>query len=297
MTLRKATSRRRDMRDAIGSAMGSFLREASQNVPRDGYDEPDRRRRKSNGALSGVRGVVVGAGVATAAPFAAKGAGRFVKRAVVKRLTSPGSEATRELDEAQLNKAARRVKDAVSERFADAGGASGIAAGAAERLARIVLPRDQGDEQAGTPSDRELREDSPSRTVNEYRPSEDEDREESDVGRDDEAEAMAEGGQAAGSEVGERKESKVPIATEPVAEEPEAAEEESSSEEREESKAPVATEPVAEEPDEAEEEEPSSEAEKATKSQERPAPRQRGIRRRAPARRKAPARRTRTSRR
>jgi uncharacterized membrane protein len=73
-----------DLTDTIGSALGRIARDATETV--SGNGSGGALSRNGGGALSGMRGVIAGAAVATAAPLAAKGAGRVMKGAVTKRL-------------------------------------------------------------------------------------------------------------------------------------------------------------------------------------------------------------------
>jgi hypothetical protein len=61
----------KDLGDAIGTAIGKAAREAAESV---------RSGAKSGDGLSGMKGVVAGAGLATLAPLAVKGAGKLVSK-------------------------------------------------------------------------------------------------------------------------------------------------------------------------------------------------------------------------
>jgi len=106
----------KDVGDLIGNTIGTIAREAVQSVSsRNGTGATGGR----NGALSGSRGVVAGAALATAAPLAAKGAGRLVKGAVTKRLSSSGENGsgdagvTQKVSEGLKNTVGKGVKDTV----------------------------------------------------------------------------------------------------------------------------------------------------------------------------------------
>jgi uncharacterized membrane protein len=64
----------KDLGDAIGTALGKAAREAVESVASNA-------RGRSNGMLSGGKGVAAGMGLAALAPVAAKGAGKLVKGA------------------------------------------------------------------------------------------------------------------------------------------------------------------------------------------------------------------------
>jgi uncharacterized membrane protein len=91
----------KDLGDAIGTAIGKAAREAAETV---------RSGAKSGDGLSGMKGVVAGAGLATLAPLAVKGAGKLVSK-----VPSP-TDAAKKAGE----KAGEGAKDAV-------GGAGGVA--------------------------------------------------------------------------------------------------------------------------------------------------------------------------
>jgi uncharacterized membrane protein len=91
----------KDLGDAIGTAIGKAAREAAETV---------RAGAKSGDGLSGMKGVVAGAGLAALAPLAVKGAGKLVSK-----VPSP-TDAARKAGE----KAGEGAKDAV-------GGAGGVA--------------------------------------------------------------------------------------------------------------------------------------------------------------------------
>jgi uncharacterized membrane protein len=91
----------KDLGDAIGTAIGRAAREAAESV---------RSGAKSGDGLSGMKGVVAGAGLATLAPLAVKGAGRLVSK-----VPNPGDAAKKAGE-----KAGEGAKDAV-------GGAGGFA--------------------------------------------------------------------------------------------------------------------------------------------------------------------------
>src|SRR6185437_8348862 len=101
----------KDLGDAIGTALGKVAREAVGSVSAN-------TRGKSDGALSGARGIAAGVGVAALAPMAAKGAGKLVRG-----LSSNGAGPLQKVGD----KATGAVKDAVGQSVKQAGGAGGIA--------------------------------------------------------------------------------------------------------------------------------------------------------------------------
>jgi uncharacterized membrane protein len=119
----------KDLGDTIGSALGRIAREATHAVSQNGHRK--RFGSSNDNMLSGMRGVVAGAALATAAPLAAKGAEKVVKNAVSKRVGSPSGLAS---------KAAENVKgtvtDAVGKSVEQAGGAPGVA----KEVGKQMLP-------------------------------------------------------------------------------------------------------------------------------------------------------------
>lgn len=65
----------KDVGDIVRDSLSHVVRDAAQSFA-DGN-----KGKSSNGALSGMRGVAAGAGLAALAPLAAKGAGKAVKSA------------------------------------------------------------------------------------------------------------------------------------------------------------------------------------------------------------------------
>jgi uncharacterized membrane protein len=132
-----------DVGDVIGGALGKIAREAAHSVSGNGRN--GLTGKSTNGALSGMRGVAAGAGLAAAAPLVAKGAGKLVKGAVIKRLASPANEVT--------DRVGKQVKETVGEKVDEAGGPGGIA----KEAGKSMLPfggnkgSGQGGGQKGTP--------------------------------------------------------------------------------------------------------------------------------------------------
>src|SRR3954447_39310 len=106
----------KDLGDAIGVALGQAAREAVQTVS-------DKRRARSNGVLSGSKGVAAGVGLAALAPMAAKGAGKLVRS-----LGSNGAGPVKNVGDKVSDKVGDKVsggaKDAVSEKLPGGGGKS-----------------------------------------------------------------------------------------------------------------------------------------------------------------------------
>ncbi len=136
-----------DVGQTIGSALGKIAREAAQNVSSKNGHGPSLD--KVNGSLSGMRGVAAGAALA-AAPFAAKGAGKLVKRSVAK--LSPSGEGAgigEKVKEGVQGTVGKGVKDTVGKKIDEAGGASGVA----KEAGKGMLPGGGGDGKGkkGTP--------------------------------------------------------------------------------------------------------------------------------------------------
>jgi uncharacterized membrane protein len=136
-----------DVGQTIGSALGKIAREAAQNVSSKNGHGPSLD--KVNGSLSGMRGVAAGAALA-AAPFAAKGAGKLVKRSVAK--LSPSGEGAgigEKVKEGVQGTVGKGVKDTVGKKIDEAGGASGVA----KEAGKGILPGGGGGgkDKKGTP--------------------------------------------------------------------------------------------------------------------------------------------------
>ena len=108
----------KDLGDAIGTALGKVAREAVETASANA-------RRRSNGPLSGAKGVAAGVGAVALAPVAVRGAGKLVKG-----LSGNGA--------APLQKAGGKVggavKDVVGQSVEQAGGAAGVAKEAGKGL-------------------------------------------------------------------------------------------------------------------------------------------------------------------
>jgi uncharacterized membrane protein len=122
----------RDLGDTIGTALGQIAREATHAVSRNGHKKGlvDRLRGgQSDGALSGMRGIAAGAALAAAAPLAARGAERMVRRAAgtVRGSVSDAVGGTAETAKDAVGGAVGRAVD-------QAGGAPGLVKEAGKRM-------------------------------------------------------------------------------------------------------------------------------------------------------------------
>src|SRR5919206_1465812 len=115
----------KDVSDTLRDALGSVVREAVKNV---GDASPKKR---SKGPFSGAKGIAAGAGLAAAAPLAKKGVDK-VREGGLSSL-SPANMATKAVSNAG-EKVGSSVKDTVSKKVDEAGGAGGIAKEAASSL-------------------------------------------------------------------------------------------------------------------------------------------------------------------
>jgi uncharacterized membrane protein len=123
----------KDMGDAVRDALGHAVREAVKNV---GDATP--KKSKGGGPLSGAKGLAAGAGLAAAAPLAKKGVDAFRNGGLPSM--SPTKAASGMVSKAG-DKVAGNLKDTVSEKVDEAGGAGGLVKEAASGL----LPGGGGD--------------------------------------------------------------------------------------------------------------------------------------------------------
>src|SRR5215210_2129133 len=131
----------KDMGDAVRDALGHAVREAVKNVS----DVSPKPKRSSGGPFSGARGLAAGAGLAAAAPLAKKGVDAVrgsgglptpnPKRAVSKVASkaSPARAVSKAASKAG-DKVGSNLKDAVTSKVDEAGGAGGIVKDAASGL-------------------------------------------------------------------------------------------------------------------------------------------------------------------
>jgi uncharacterized membrane protein len=128
----------KDVSDIVRDTVTRVVRDASDNFGSGG-------KQKSDGALSGMKGVAAGAGLAALAPLAAKGAGSAVRRrmakgavknaakkpaAAMKKPTELLSDTTQKLGDSVGKGVGAKVKEKIDE----SGGAGGIAKEAAGGL-------------------------------------------------------------------------------------------------------------------------------------------------------------------
>jgi uncharacterized membrane protein len=129
----------KDAGDALGSALGTIVREISQSVSSNGHSKSPFRNGSDDG-LSGARGLAAGAVLAGAAPLA----GKAVKKLVVKRVgpsAAKGSGLMEKLTEGAKDTVGKGVKDAVGEKAEQVGDAPGIA----KTLGKKMLPGGGGE--------------------------------------------------------------------------------------------------------------------------------------------------------
>jgi uncharacterized membrane protein len=127
----------KDVGDMVRDSLNQVVRDATQSLT-------DGNKRKSNGALSGMKGVAAGAGLAALAPVAAKGAGKALKG----QLASRGVKKVAKKPGKAVSDAASTVGDATSkvgggvgekakeakEKVTPSGGVSAVAKKAGERV-------------------------------------------------------------------------------------------------------------------------------------------------------------------
>jgi uncharacterized membrane protein len=126
----------KDMGDAVRDALGHAVREAIKNVG----DVSPKPKRSSGGPFSGARGLAAGAGLAAAAPLAKKGVDAIRANGGIPR-PSPTKAAGRMASKAG-DKVGSNLKDTVSSKVDEAGGAGGLVKEAASGL----LPGGGGDD-------------------------------------------------------------------------------------------------------------------------------------------------------
>ena len=122
----------KDVGDIVRDSLSNVVRDAAQSFA-DGN-----KGKSSNGALSGMRGVAAGAGLAALAPLAAKGAGKTLKRRIAtgtakSAVKKPGkalSDASSKLGDSVGKGVGEKVKEKVDE----SGGVGGVAKQAASGL-------------------------------------------------------------------------------------------------------------------------------------------------------------------
>ena len=117
----------KDMGDAVRDALGHAVREAVKNV---GDMSP--KRKSKSGPFSGARGLAAGAGLAAAAPLAKKGVDTIRANGGI---PTPSPTVPRASVASKAgDKVGSNLKDTVSDKVDEAGGAGGIAKEAASGL-------------------------------------------------------------------------------------------------------------------------------------------------------------------
>jgi hypothetical protein len=124
----------KDVSDVMKDALGSVVRDAVKSMG----DASPKKKRGTSSPFSGAKGIAAGAGLAAAAPLAKKGVDK-VRMGGLSAL-SPTNAAGKVVSSAG-DKASSSLKDTVSKKVDEAGGAGGIAKDAASSL----LPGGGGD--------------------------------------------------------------------------------------------------------------------------------------------------------
>jgi uncharacterized membrane protein len=113
----------KDVSDTVRDVLGKAVRDAVKNV---GDTTP---AKKSSGRFSGAKGIAAGAGLAAAAPLAKKGVDKVRMGGLGALAPNPGNLASKAGDKVGSN-----LKDAVSSKVDEAGGAGGMVKEAASGL-------------------------------------------------------------------------------------------------------------------------------------------------------------------
>ncbi len=129
----------KDMGEQLRDVLGHAVRDAVKNV---GDATP--KKKKGGGPFSGAKGIAAGAGLAAAAPLAKKGVDKVRMGGLGALAPHPGKMASNAASKAG-EKVASGVKDTVSSKVDQAGGAGGLAKEAASGL----LPGSGGDSDGG----------------------------------------------------------------------------------------------------------------------------------------------------
>jgi uncharacterized membrane protein len=119
----------KDVGDKVRDAVTQVVRDATQNLGSGG-------KSKSNGPLSGMRGVAAGAGLAALAPLATKGGVKAVKR----RLAAGGAKKPGEVLSDATSKLGDSVGKGVGEKVKEKVDESGGVGGVAKQAAGGLLP-------------------------------------------------------------------------------------------------------------------------------------------------------------
>jgi uncharacterized membrane protein len=137
----------KDVGDIVRDSLSQVVRDATQSFANGN------KGKSSNGALSGMRGVAAGAGLAALAPLAAKGAGKAVKsrlasgaaKSAVKKPGQALSDATSKVGDS----VGKGVGDKVKEKVDESGGVGGIAKEAGKGL--LPIGGDDSSDSGGAP--------------------------------------------------------------------------------------------------------------------------------------------------
>jgi uncharacterized membrane protein len=122
----------KDMSDTVRDALGQVVREAVKNV---GGNSPQPQKKSS--PLSGARGVAAGAGLAALAPLAKKGFDAVRGNGISLPSARPGklaAKATTKAAKTMGDQVGGKLKEGVSEKVDEAGGAGGLVKEAASGL-------------------------------------------------------------------------------------------------------------------------------------------------------------------
>jgi uncharacterized membrane protein len=121
----------KDMSDTVRDALGQVVREAVKNVG------PSSQPKKKASPFSGARGVAAGAGLAALAPLAKKGVDAVRGNGISLPSPKPGKMATKATTKAAKkmgDSVGGKLKEGVSEKVDEAGGAGGLVKEAASGL-------------------------------------------------------------------------------------------------------------------------------------------------------------------
>jgi uncharacterized membrane protein len=136
----------KDMSDTVRDALGQVVREAVKNVGSSSQPQ------KKSSPLSGARGVAAGAGLAALAPLAKKGVDAVRGNGISLPSARPGklaAKATGKAAKKMGDQVGGKLKEGVSEKVDEAGGAGGLAMEAAS--CRLPGGGDSGGGKGGMP--------------------------------------------------------------------------------------------------------------------------------------------------
>lgn len=158
----------KDAGDMIGSVLGTVVKEIAESVSPDGSGNGNGHhllhKNGHDGALSGARGVAAGAALAAAVPMAGMAAKKVVLRKVsangsgeggglVHKMTAGAKDRVENLTEGAKDSVGEGVKDAVSDKVDQAGGAPGIVKEAGKKMIPGLGGKDdsEGKDKKGQP--------------------------------------------------------------------------------------------------------------------------------------------------